>query len=203
MNPLELLSPDEIGKVALAVDHLAKLPPAERSAYFQALRSNGTATRLTPIPPVEPDAKPPPRPHVRSLDLSAVRMEHVRWLWDKRIPREEVTIIQGDPGLGKGHIAADLAARFTTGRPMPDDTSVTQPTGRVLWLTTEDDSERVLKPRLVAAGADVQLVSRIVDDVSFPSGLDALRQLLSEQNAADPAHPVGMVVVDPLSEFTD
>src|SRR6266540_1325668 len=169
-SPLELLTPEQIGRVANAVNELSKMPLAQRSAYLHALRSNGTAARLTLAPSRIPPAAP------RTLDVSALHMEPVRWLWPGRIPLEEVCVIQGDPGLGKGHVCAELVARFTTARPMPD-TGVAHPLGRVVWLTSEDDPQRVLKPRLVAAGAEVRLVSWIAESVSFPSGLDALRQL--------------------------
>src|SRR3989442_1331065 len=100
---------------------------------------------------------------MKCFDLSSRKMEHVCWLWSQYIPLEEVTIIQGDPGLGKGHIAADLVARFTTGRPMPGDAPTATKPGRVLWLTTEDDPARVLKPRLIAAGANPRLVTGLAD----------------------------------------
>ena len=59
--------------------------------------------------------------------LSSVESEKLDWLWEKRIPRGELTILDGDPGLGKSLITLDLAARITTGRPMPDGTHAWRP----------------------------------------------------------------------------
>src|ERR1051325_8666803 len=90
--------------------------PVQREAVAQTLRRLCASGRC----------------RMKSFDLSSRKMERVLWLWPGYIPLEEVTIIQGDPGLGKGHIAADLVARFTTGRAMPGETGVSAP-GRVLW----------------------------------------------------------------------
>ena len=50
--------------------------------------------------------------------LSTVRPERVAWLWPGRIPRGKLTILDGDPGLGKSVLTMDLAARVSRGRPM-------------------------------------------------------------------------------------
>jgi hypothetical protein len=57
-------------------------------------------------------------PHfVRSAE---VRAEPVHWLWPGYIPAGKLTLLDGDPGLGKSLISIDLAARLSTGRPLPD-----------------------------------------------------------------------------------
>lgn len=54
--------------------------------------------------------------------LSDITSEPLHWLWEKRIPLGKLTTLDGDPGLGKSLLTLDLAARVTTGRPMPDGT---------------------------------------------------------------------------------
>jgi putative DNA primase/helicase len=54
------------------------------------------------------------------LDLSQVRAKPISWPWPGRIPFGKVTILDGDPGLGKSTLLLDLAARLTTARPFPD-----------------------------------------------------------------------------------
>ncbi len=41
------------------------------------------------------------------------------WLWPGRIPLGQVTMLDGDPGLGKSCVAIDVAARLTRGHAMP------------------------------------------------------------------------------------
>jgi len=84
--------------------------------------------------------------------LSDIKSEQLHWLWEKRIPRGNLTILDGDPGLGKSLITLDLAARITTGRPMPDGTPGTQ--GNVILIAPEDEAACTIKPRVEAAGGD-------------------------------------------------
>jgi AAA domain len=88
----------------------------------------------------------------QSTLLSSFKSEKLDWLWEKRIPRGELTILDGDPGLGKSLITLDLAARITTGRPMPDGTPGIQ--GSVVLIAPEDGISGTVKPRLEAAGGD-------------------------------------------------
>jgi hypothetical protein len=43
----------------------------------------------------------------------------VEWLWQDRIPLGKVTLLAGDPGLGKSLLALDLAARLSRAIPFP------------------------------------------------------------------------------------
>lgn len=85
--------------------------------------------------------------------LADVKPEPVTWLWPGRIPMGKVTLLDGDPGLGKSCITCDLAARVSTGSVMPDG-SQTQPGGAVI-LTLEDGLADTVVPRLTVAGADL------------------------------------------------
>ena len=70
----------------------------------------------TPAPTDRPD------PASRGLfRLSEIRSRSLTWLWPGRIPFGKLTILDGDPGLGKSTLLLDLAARLTTARPLPDD----------------------------------------------------------------------------------
>jgi hypothetical protein len=91
--------------------------------------------------------------------LSTVQPQRVEWLWAGRIPRGKLTIIDGDPGLGKSVLTVDLAARVSRGYPMPDGEpgEDREPAG-VLILSAEDGLEDTIVPRLVAAGADLSRI---------------------------------------------
>ena len=81
----------------------------------------------------------------------------IEWLWPDMIPKGMVTLLAGKQGLGKSYLLCSLAARISSGEAMPDGT--TQPPGKVLMLVREDDPGRVLKPRLKAAGADMDRIT--------------------------------------------
>ena len=84
--------------------------------------------------------------------LSDIKTEQLHWLWEKRIPRGKLITLDGDPGLGKSLLTLDLAARITTGRPMPDGTPGVQ--GSVILIAPEDAATDTIKPRVEAAGGD-------------------------------------------------
>jgi putative DNA primase/helicase len=94
------------------------------------------------------------------LPLSDVKTCELPWLWPGRIPLGEVTLLAGDPGMGKSLVALDLAARVTRGEHWPDTNShVAQAPGSVILLSSEDRLAATIRPRLEEAAADC---SRIV-----------------------------------------
>jgi hypothetical protein len=74
------------------------------------------------------------------------------WLWTKRIALGEVTILVGEPGVGKSFMTLDMAARVSSGRAWPDGSPC--PRGSVLILSAED-SVGTIRRRLVAMRADL------------------------------------------------
>ena len=42
----------------------------------------------------------------------------VEWLWERRLARGKLTLLAGDPGLGKSQLSVDIIARVTTGAPV-------------------------------------------------------------------------------------
>ena len=52
--------------------------------------------------------------------LADVEPVPVGWLWSGRLATCKVTLLSGEPGIGKSQIAADASARITTGDAWPD-----------------------------------------------------------------------------------
>jgi hypothetical protein len=140
------------------------------------------------------------------VTMASVEGRDVSWLWPLAIPRGAVTLLDGDPGLGKSTITTDLAARVSRGWEMPPASGPcegAEPEG-VLLLNAEDDEERTIKPRLVVAGADVAkvhllkavLVAGQERPPVLPCDLDLIGELIA-------SHGVGLVVVDPFMAFLD
>jgi hypothetical protein len=103
--------------------------------------------------------------------MSEVQAEKVEWLWDGRIPLGKLTVLDGDPGLGKSVITMDLAARTTTGCSFPDGNvdhvghldhlDHVDHLGGVVILSAEDGLADTIRPRLDAAGADTSKIVAI------------------------------------------
>jgi hypothetical protein len=137
-----------------------------------------------------------PRPRHRLVSLAEVTPQPVSWLWRGRVPRGKLTILDGDPGLGKSAVTLDLAARVSTGRSMPDGTA--GPFGDVLLLSYEDDLADTIRPRLDAARADAARVYAFKIVGAEGEGLAAIPRDLAALEAAIVEREVVLVVVDPL-----
>src|SRR6266852_1649453 len=86
------------------------------------------------------------------IDLRNVQERPVTWLWPNWIPLRKITVVDGDPGLGKSTLLLDLAARVSRMDAMPDGSRGRY--GEVLLMIAEDSLEDTVKPRLVAARAN-------------------------------------------------
>jgi hypothetical protein len=100
------------------------------------------------------------RPEVVTMD--DVQATPITWLWWPYLALGKLSMLDGDPGIGKSLLMTQLAASHSRGYPLPDQQGkLTLPTGgpqTTLLLSTEDGLADTLKPRLVAAGADCRKV---------------------------------------------
>ena len=113
-----------------------------------------------------------------------------------------LTIITGDPGVGKSLLAIDIAARVTVAKGWPDGVPHSNVAGDVVYIGGEDDLRTTVRPRLEAAGADVTRVfalEGVCDVESHETRTFHLRrhhQTLREFIKGLPTP--GMVLIDPL-----
>lgn len=135
-----------------------------------------------------------------------VETEKVHWVWPGYIPAGKLTLIAGDPGMGKSTLVGDLIARISKGTFLPSgQRSIT---GTSLIASAEDSPEDTIIPRLIACGANLKKVGVIrevrdeknVDDESrylcFPRDLALLRQTLISTGCR-------ILVIDPLNAFIE
>lgn len=136
--------------------------------------------------------------------LSDVEPEMVEWLWPGRIPLGKLTILDGDPGLGKSMVTCDIAARVSTGREMPDGTfgDLDGPVGVVL-LSAEDGLADTIRPRLNAAGADCTRIAALTHVVEKETGLMKAPSVadLHEIEVAIFATEAKLVIIDPVVAY--
>jgi putative DNA primase/helicase len=142
-----------------------------------------------------------PHATAAAVRLADVQCEAVEWLWHGRVARGKLTLIDGDPGLGKSLLTLDVTRPVTTGGRWPDG----QPClirGSVLLLGAEDGLADTVRPRLDAAGADVQHVYALptVGDPGSerqPCIPDDLATIQTESLATGAV----LLVIDPLMAF--
>ena len=87
--------------------------------------------------------------------LDGVETEPVEWLWPDRVPMGRLTLMAGDPGIGKSLVALDIAARVTAGLAWPDNpVGPKTRAGDVILIGGEDSWGDTVRPRFLAAGGD-------------------------------------------------
>lgn len=112
--------------------------------------------------------------------LTGIAMRSIEWLERPLWQKSAFQLLAGPSGVGKGTYLAGLASRISK-------------RANVLFVSTEDSTEIDLKPRLVAAGADIDRCYVIRQHVLLPDDIGALHTL------ADAIGGVGLYVIDPVA----
>ena len=89
---------------------------------------------------------------------NTVPPERIEWHWHGFLAAGKLSLLAGDPGVGKSTISSAITAAYTTGAPFPGSTNWRQPK-RVLVAAAEDAAADTKVPRLMAAGADLSKVA--------------------------------------------
>ena len=136
--------------------------------------------------------------------LSEVDPEPVTWLWPGRIAIGKLTLIAGEPGLGKSQLLTTIAAATTTGGTWPNREGHALP-GNVIILSAEDGLADTIVPRMIAAGANRERVH--VGSAVQDSGAKGRRtfnmqaDLLLLENKIEEIGDVRLVGIDPISSY--
>jgi len=128
--------------------------------------------------------------------FATIRAERTRWLWAGRIPLGSPTLLVGREKTGKSTLTCELAARLSRGDLTGDFEGEPADT---LIVSYEDSAGSTIKPRLLAANADVPRVHRLraeyqgsLDLVSLPEDVERIAQLACQCGAR-------LLIVDPFS----
>lgn len=151
------------------------------------------------------DNEPITRPEI--VRLSDVQPEAVEWLWPGRIAIGKITLLAGNPGLGKSLVTIDIASRITRGAEWPDNQWEKQPVGSVVLLSAEDDLGDTIRPRLDSHLADVSKVVALQGingadgDGEYKRSVDLARDIEQLRAAIAATEHCRLVVVDPISAY--
>jgi hypothetical protein len=125
--------------------------------------------------PQQRDNGPEPDAEARTIAYSKVKPEAVEWLWPGRIPLGMLTLLIGDPGLGKSLLTLKLAAELSG-------------TADALILSAEDSHAVTIRPRLEALEADLERVHRVEvrrdgleEGIALPDDAATLDRLVAER----------------------
>jgi DNA polymerase I-like protein with 3'-5' exonuclease and polymerase domains len=136
------------------------------------------------------------------INLTTVTARAHKWLWPGHLVRGNLELMTGIKGLGKSQIQCQYIAHVTTGRAWPNGVPGIAPC-RVIMLTAEDNTADTLKPRLMAADADLDLIGVLTK--IRRNNRDELFLLSEDLNELEKAirdyGDVGLVTIDPITAY--
>ena len=132
---------------------------------------------------------------VRSMQ--DVEEENLDWVWYPYLAKSELTILEGDPGVGKSYLAQMIAKAVCDGERLPSPKIRSLPMGKVAYFDMENSSGSVTKKRLVANGI-VNLKNYFQEEEPFSIDDDDTMEAVYE--AIDRLRP-SLVVFDTLNTY--
>jgi hypothetical protein len=139
--------------------------------------------RYTPATPVtdETDEGHGPTIRIVATPMAEIEMRSIEWLERPLWQKSAFELFAASKGAGKGTYLAGLAARISNAGQ------------NVVFISTEDSASIDLKPRLVAARANIDRCSVIRQPVRLPEDIEGLRAM------AERLGGVGLLVIDPVA----
>lgn len=125
--------------------------------------------------------------------LAQIKAEPVTWLWRGWVPLGHLTVLLGDPKLGKSTLAFQLAADVSRGHAEGDLSAPAD----ALIVTFEDHIAQTVKPRILAAGGDSTRIHELAapaleTPLVLPGDVDEIVSLAESLSAR-------LIIIDPLS----
>lgn len=125
--------------------------------------------------------------------VANVEAVEIRWLWYPYIPFGKVTLIEGDPGEGKSHLALAIATGVSLGNGIPGQCELAL--GEVLIASAEDGIADTIRPRLDRMGARIDRIHASdnlfdLDEIGFQRLESTIFEIM----------PV-LIIIDPLVAY--
>ncbi|MFC1944614.1 AAA family ATPase [Chloroflexota bacterium] len=130
---------------------------------------------------------------VNLVCMGDVEAETVSWLCYPYIPQGKLTLLEGDPGVGKSWLSLAIATAVSIGKGLPGMEATESAT--VVLASAEDGLGDTIRPRLDAMGADARNIHAIKGALDF--GTDGLVRLEGFIREVKPT----LVIIDPLVAY--
>jgi putative DNA primase/helicase len=136
------------------------------------------------------------------VSIADVPPKAVDWTWPGYLAKGKLTLLGGDPDLGKSLVCIDAAATLSKGRKWPSGGFAK--TGATIFICSEDGIADTIRPRAEAAEADLKLLhvfeSTLIKDgkrksFNLRDDLDMLGAAIKQVENAS------LVVVDAITSY--
>jgi hypothetical protein len=168
------------------------------SPPLQEEEVSGIAARVATYPQGSALPRKTRRADVRCL--ADVKPLEVEWLWEPYVPLKMITVVSGDPGVGKTFLALALAASLTRGELVVTRARVAP--CNVLYLSNENSPEHVTRPRFDALEGDVSRLF-LLDGTKDDDGTVGRITLADLEQLEDAivSNEARLVIIDPLQSY--
>ena len=153
-------------------------------------------------PFILPGPEEAPGDEVVLVSMEDIEEAPVIWLWYQWLMLAALNILSGVGKVGKSTIAYTLAAIISAGGLFPDGTRAAP--GNIIIWSGEDEAATVIKPRLMAAGADMSRIKFIANTLArdkrgklIKRTFDPSKDMVSLAKAARQFKPV-LAIIDPV-----
>lgn len=131
--------------------------------------------------------------------LDKINPESTEWLFEECIPLGSLTILAGQPGVGKTTTCCKILAHVTKGGNI-FDLSIQK--GSAIFYSSEDSYSQSILHKLAVAGADLSKIDVLNDpDFEPAKDIDAFFHNLEEKYINKPDSDLKVIMADPIHEF--
>lgn len=127
------------------------------------------------------------------IRLSDVEAEKVEWLWYPYIPFGKVSLLEGDPGLGKSWLTMAMASYLSQGKKLLGNKQRIK--GKVLLMSAEDGLGDTIRPRLDVLEGDCKNIYAYASPVFLDE--DGFAEIETEIEKIKPV----LVIIDPIVAY--
>lgn len=129
--------------------------------------------------------------------MEEVEAENLDWIWYPYLARGELTIIEGDPDVGKSYLTQMVCVALVDGKRLPSVKRMPRAKGRVAYFDMENSAGTVTKKRLVTNGCK-NLSDYIQEEEPF--SIDDEGKVEEVEDAIERVKPI-VVVFDTLNTY--
>lgn len=128
------------------------------------------------------------------ISFADVQPEPTRWVWENWVALQNVSILNGLPGSGKSTFLSDLAAKISTGYPLPGCDAASIPPSPVLFISREDNLSSKTVPNTRAALANDEIIFNEDAPLALPRDMSLLTKQVEKVRPR-------LLVIDPVSKY--
>ena len=125
---------------------------------------------------------------------SQVKSRKIEWIWEPYIASGKLTVLQGDPGVGKSTLVLLLCSILASGINTQKISGIQEGIHNVIYQSTEDSPEDTIKPKLNKLKAKTSNILYVENEEIINLNDNSLEKIIKESKAK-------LLILDPIQSF--